>query len=76
MDPTTDDGKEVFRDTNKIEWIMGSGANGWSAIVRRGDYLFQAPLSFYSSAKTWGLSPGYEFGDYGFRRPILPAGIV
>ncbi len=73
---TTDDGKEVFRDTHKIEWIMGSGANGWSAIVRRGDYLFQAPLSFYSSAKTWGLSPGYEFGDYGFSRPILPACIV
>ena len=70
---TTDDGKAVFRDTHKIEWIIGSGANGLSAIVRRGDYLFQGPLSFYSKTKNWALSPGYEFGDYGFSRPILPA---
>ena len=24
----------------------------------------------------WALSPGYEFGDYGFNRPILPACIA
>src|SRR5215472_7838271 len=35
------DGKEIFRDTHKIEWIIGSGANGFGAIARRGDYLFE-----------------------------------
>jgi hypothetical protein len=66
------DGKEVFRDTRKIEWIIGSGANGSGAIVRNGDYLFEAPLSYYAKIQAWALSPGYEFGDYGFNRPILP----
>src|SRR5580704_15813049 len=65
-------GKEVFRDTRKVEWIIGSGANGSGAIVKQGDYLFEAPLSFYAKPHRWALSPGYEFGDYGFNRPILP----
>ena len=70
------DGKDIFRDTQKVEWIIGAGANGFSAIVRRGDILFEAPLSFYSSTQKWGLSPGYESYDYGFSRPVLPACIV
>jgi len=70
------DGKEVFRKTEKIEWIIGSGANGSGAIVRRNDYLFEAPLSFYAKLQRWALSPGYEFADYGFNRPILPGCIA
>lgn len=73
---TSPDGKEVFRDTQKIEWIVGSGANGFTCVVRRGNYLFEAPLSFYTKLKSWGLSPGYEFRDYGFSRPILPGCIA
>ncbi len=69
---TAQDGTEIFRNTQKIDWIVGSGANGFGAITRSGDYLFEAPLSFYSNLKAWALSPGYEFGDYGFSRPILP----
>jgi hypothetical protein len=69
-------GQEVFRNTQKLEFAIGSGANGHSYIVRRGDYLFQAPLSFYSKPKQWDLSPGYESSDQGFSRPILPACIA
>jgi len=70
------DGQEVFRDTHELAWIIGAGENGFGGLVRRGDYLFQAPLSFYSKAGRWELSPGYEFGNYGFNRPILPACIA
>jgi len=73
---TTADGKDVFRETQKLEWIIGSGANGSGAIVKQGEYLFEAPLSFYAKTHRWALSPGYEFGDYGFNRPILPGCIV
>ena len=66
------DGQEVFRDTRELEWIIGAGANGFGGLVRKGDYLFQAPLSFYSKAQRWELSPGYELGNSGFNRPILP----
>jgi hypothetical protein len=70
------DGKEAFRETHKVDWIIGSGANGFGALLKRGDFLFEAPLSFYSKTQSWALSPGYEFGDYGFNRPILPGCIA
>ena len=69
------DGREVFTNTQKIAYAMGSGANGISYIVRQGDYLLQAPLSYYSKSRSWALSPGYELGDYGFSRTI-PAGCI
>src|SRR6266702_3012838 len=67
------DGKEIFRDTHEVEWMIGAGENGFGGLVKRDNYIFQAPLSFYSKPQAWGLSPGYEFGNYGFNRPILPA---
>lgn len=69
-------GDEVFKHTEKVEYVIGFGVNGLSYVIRRGGYLFQAPLSFYSKPKTWGLSPGYESQDYGFSRPILSACMV
>jgi hypothetical protein len=70
---TKSDGKDVFRETRKLDWIIGSGANGSGAIVKQDNFLFEAPLSFYTKPHRWALSPGYEFGDYGFNRPVLPA---
>jgi hypothetical protein len=67
---TASDGTDIFRDTHEIEWLIGAGINGFGAIVRREDYLFQAPQSFYSKPQTWGPSPGYEQVDLGFNRPI------
>jgi hypothetical protein len=60
----------VFVDEHNLDYVVGSGANGLSFIVRRDKYLFQAPLSFYSKVRKWDLSPGYQYGDYGFGRPI------
>jgi len=69
LDPN---GKEIFRDTRELQWIIGAGQNGFGGLVRDGEYLFQAPLSFYSKAGRWELSPGYELANAGFTRPILP----
>ena len=66
-------GREVFRASHKLEYVIGSGANGYTYIVRRGDYLFQAPLSYYSRQQAWDLSPGYQSADYGFNRPLAAA---
>jgi hypothetical protein len=66
------DGKETFRSAHPIEWIIGAGVNGYGAILRTDGYLFQAPLSFYSQPMKWAPSPGYEFTDLGFNRPITP----
>jgi hypothetical protein len=64
-------GDTIFRDEHQLEWTIGSGANGIGAIIRRGDYLFAAPLTLYTATKMWEMSPGYESTDIGFSRPIL-----
>jgi hypothetical protein len=69
-------GKDVFRDTHQLKWKIGAGENGFGLLTDRDGYLFQAPLSFYSKPQAWGPSPGYEFADYGFSRPILTGCIV
>jgi hypothetical protein len=69
-------GQEIFRDTRKLDLLIGSGANGIGGIVKAGAYLFETPLSYYTKPGKWGLSPGYEFGDYGFNRPILAGCVV
>src|SRR4029077_2146865 len=51
------DGKEAFRETHQVKWIIGSGANGFGALLERGDFLFEAPLSFYSKTQSSALSP-------------------
>ena len=66
----------VFETKFQIEYAVGSGVNGYTYLVKRGDCLFQAPLSYYSRAGKWDLSPGYEFGDYGFNRPAAAACII
>ena len=65
-------GKDIFREEHQLEWFIGSGENGIGAIVRRDDYLFEAPLTLYTRTMTWEMSPGYESTDIGFSRPILP----
>ncbi|MDE3179900.1 MAG: hypothetical protein KGM47_09620 [Acidobacteriota bacterium] len=69
-------GNEIFRDTQRIAYVIGAGQNGISYIVQKGNYLFEAPLSFYAQSHSWDLSPGYEFADYGFLRPMPEACVV
>ncbi|HEY1904300.1 MAG TPA: tetratricopeptide repeat protein [Terracidiphilus sp.] len=65
-------GQEIFRTTHEMGWIIGTGENGFGALLRRGDYLFQAPLSHYTQTGRWDLSPGYQIQDDAFNRVIQP----
>jgi hypothetical protein len=66
-------GQDVFRVSRKLEYAIGSGVNGITYAIRRGNYLFEAPLSYYSRAHSWELSPGYESANTGFSRLIPEA---
>jgi hypothetical protein len=68
-----ENGSEIFRNEQRIAYSIGAGQNGVSYLVERNGFLFQAPLSFYSLVKKWGMSPGFEALDLGFNRPVLPA---
>lgn len=69
-------GSDIFRDAQRIAYVIGAGQNGYGYLVEKGDYLFEAPLSYYTLSHAWNLSPGYEFADYGFLRPVPEACIV
>ena len=42
-----------------LKWFIGSGNVGRSFAFAVDDFLFQAPVSYYSSTGRWDLSPGY-----------------
>jgi hypothetical protein len=53
-----------------LEYAVGTGRNGVTFLIRRGNYLFQAPLSYYTNTHKWELSPGYEKVNFGFSRRV------
>lgn len=65
------DGKELFRQTWKLDYDIGAGANGFGFLIQRDHYLFEAPLSYYTKTHSWGFAPGFEIQNRGFTRPIL-----
>jgi hypothetical protein len=63
-------GRKVYSAAHKMDYVVGSALTGYSYIFRIGPWMFQAPLSYYSHAGQWELSPGYNIDDIGFTRQI------
>jgi len=63
-------GDTVFKSTHRLDYVVGAGLTGYTYLFRRGEWFFEAPLSYYSEDKQWDLSPGYEEKDIGFTRPV------
>ena len=63
-------GKTVFKETERLEYVIGGPLTGFTYVIRRGQHLFEAPLSYYDKTQAWDMSPGYIGVDVGFTRPI------
>jgi tetratricopeptide (TPR) repeat protein len=63
-------GRTVFKSTHRLDYVVGAGQSGYTYLFRRGQWFFEAPLSYYSAINGWDLSPGYEKKDIGFTRPV------
>jgi hypothetical protein len=63
-------GNKVFTTTQKLEYVVGGPLTGYTYVIRLGQFLFEAPLSYYLKTKQWDLSPGYGGMDVAFNRPI------
>jgi hypothetical protein len=71
-----ENGNKVFTTTEKLEYSVGGPLTGYTYIVRMGQFLFEAPLSYYTRTQQWELSPGYESTqDVAFNRPV-PTGCL
>jgi Flp pilus assembly protein TadD len=42
-----------------VRWVLGSGARGRSYLIERDGFLFQSPVSWFTQAGAWDLSPGF-----------------
>jgi hypothetical protein len=70
------DGSEVHTEVEKIAFALGTPLIATGYVIQRGDYLFEAPLTYYNVAveghvQGWGLSPGYGNDSVGFTRPVV-----
>ena len=65
-----ENGNKVFTATEKLEYVVGGPLTGYTYLIRLGQFIFEAPLSYYNKAHQWDLSPGY-FEDIAFNRPVL-----
>ena len=48
------------RGQRLLGWFVGSGRVGRSYLSSLDGFLFQAPVSYYSLARKWDISPGYQ----------------
>jgi Cytochrome c554 and c-prime len=56
----------------EVQYVIGSGRQGFSYLTERGGFLLESPITWYTKDARWGLSPGYETRGSRFDRPITP----
>ena len=66
-----DDGGVLYDQAESVQYVIGHGAKGHSYLLKRGELFFQSPITWYSQADDWGLSPGYPPAEhYRFQRRV------
>jgi len=61
----------VYKRTEKVSYIIGSGQHTNSHLCSFNGYLFQAPITFYTQKRQWDFAPGFEEGyNSRFTRPV------
>ena len=52
----------IYKRTETISWIVGSGQHTNSHLLNFNGYVYQAPATYYTQKGTWDLPPGFENG--------------
>ena len=52
----------VYKRSENISWIVGSGQHTNSHLININNYIYQAPATFYTQRNYWDLPPGFEGG--------------
>lgn len=61
----------LYKRTEKVDYIVGSGHQTRSYIAKRNGFLYEFPITWYVKKQLWDISPGYENGNNTrFDRPI------
>ncbi len=54
----------------RVDYVVGSGHQTRSYLIKRNEYLFEVPITWYVERELWDLSPGYEQNNSRFDREI------
>ncbi|HEY7303446.1 MAG TPA: hypothetical protein VH601_05005 [Bryobacteraceae bacterium] len=58
-------------ETLHVQYAIGSGSHAFGYLAQIGSYLFQSPISYYTSRQAWDVAPGYEQSpNPDFSRPV------
>lgn len=61
----------VYKRTEKIDYIVGSGQHTNSHFMDVNGYLYQMPITWYAQEGRWDLPPGFDDGhNWRFERAI------
>jgi hypothetical protein len=67
-----DSGQTLYDQSVQVDYVMGSGEQGRSYLIDRGGLLFLSPITWYSHAARWDLSPQYKLPNHRrFERRIV-----
>jgi predicted CXXCH cytochrome family protein len=64
------EGNLIYDEAAKISFFIGSGTRGKSYAIDRDGVLYQSPISWYTSAQKWDISPGYSYRHKRFGRRV------
>ena len=65
-----DQGDTVYRRSEKVDYVVGSGHQTRSYLMEREGWLYEMPITWYVEKKIWDLSPGYDVNNSRFDREI------
>ena len=54
------DGETLYDQAVRVDYTMGSGHQGRSYLIDRGTAMYLSPITWYSHAGRWDLSPQYQ----------------
>ncbi len=65
------DGQEIARLDLPVRYLVGSGHFTRSYLVEIDGYLYESPITWYTSKRKWDVSPGYDKPrNMSFERPV------
>lgn len=66
-----DDSEQVVLAEFPVKYVVGSGHHSLTYLVEVDGFLVESPVTWYTSRKAWGMSPGYDLPEHsGFERAV------
>jgi hypothetical protein len=65
-------GRVLVRQEQEVQFVIGSGTRTYSYLIDHQGYLLESPITWFSHARIWDLSPGFD-QSYLAGRPVRQA---